>query len=142
MNRRKPGGDLRVVCGQLTDNGRSWIVGLTFRDRAAYTLFFETPDQVRHDMSLGYPYHLAAPAGHLDVQPAIPEYGGTFPAFLLSRSSLDVWVGEPITGLRPLGRDYSTYLSLEEFWRAELLRGLTDPLTRREQRMAAWFPIR
>lgn len=141
MNRRRPGGDCRVICGRVIEAGIPWVFGLTFRQGAAYTQFFEMPEQVRADIDLGYPYHSGSPAENLKTQGETPDYGGTFPAFLFSPSPLAAWAGEPITTL-PAGGEYSTYGSMEEFWRPPLRRSIVDPLVRREHRLAAWFPIR
>lgn len=140
MSRRRPGGDLRVICGQLTQDGKPWIAGLTFRHQATYTAFFESPDQVSRDIELGYPYHQASPAHRLEVQKASLDYGGTFPPFLCSRSPLDDWVGAPISRLT-IQDDFFTYGSIEDFWQPMLFACLTDPIDRRKQRLAAWFPI-
>ncbi len=53
MARRRPGGDLRVVCGSITDATRGPILfGLTFMDGCAFVPFFETLDQVNDDIAV------------------------------------------------------------------------------------------
>jgi hypothetical protein len=56
MNQRPPGGDCRVVCGQATIDGTSYVFGHTFLGRVSFAPFFETINQMKHDIELGFPY--------------------------------------------------------------------------------------
>ncbi|MBX3103542.1 MAG: hypothetical protein KF867_01055 [Cryobacterium sp.] len=56
MDGRRPGGDCRVICGQVTVDGVPYVYGHTFIRRLSFAPFVETVEQASFDMSLGYPY--------------------------------------------------------------------------------------
>ncbi|MBH0009567.1 hypothetical protein [Salinibacterium sp. SWN1162] len=56
MDSRAPGGDCRVVCGQTTIDGTSYVYGQTFVGRHSFAPFAETVDQANYDIGIGYPY--------------------------------------------------------------------------------------
>lgn len=58
LRRRKPGGELRVVAGQVTLGGQARLTGLTFTDDVAYSPFVESFEQVQIDIDQGYPYYV------------------------------------------------------------------------------------
>jgi len=56
MDGRRPGGDCRVICGQVTVDEVPYVYGHTFVGRLSFAPFVETVEQTNFDMSLGYPY--------------------------------------------------------------------------------------
>ena len=56
LDGRRPNGDVRIICGELTRNETEYLVGLTFVGRLSYSPFVETVDQVRSDLAAGFPY--------------------------------------------------------------------------------------
>lgn len=56
MNSRIPGGDCRVVLGQVTIENSRIVFGQTFVGRRSYAPFFETVSQANFDIDLGYSY--------------------------------------------------------------------------------------
>lgn len=140
MNSRKPGGDRRLICGRLTTDLGTLIVGCTFRGHASFQGFAETADQVDTDIALGYPYHLADPSGRLELQSGEWDRGGEFTPFFISLAPVEEWIGEPITSA-PDGDDFRSFQDVE-FWQHIASLSLSYPLDRRNQRLGAWFPIR
>ena len=139
MNNRRPGGDRRLICGQLTTEDGAVIFGCTFRGRATYQGFAETADQINRDIALGYPYHIVDPSDHLTMKNDMSDYGGAFTEFFVSVAPLDSWIGEPIV-TAPTKDDFIVFQA-PEFWQRVISLSLTSPLDRRNQRLAAWFPI-
>lgn len=140
LTSRKPGGKFRLLCGCVTV-GQPYLVGLTFRDRWAYSPFTETVEQVRKDIQLGYPYYQGLPDGHLTTVGEIPDYGGVFPQHFVSQADPSTWIGSPLRKA-PTKANYSTFGDLNGYWVGEVLKATGDRLVYREQRLAAWFPIR
>lgn len=56
LNNRKPNGDLRVICGQLTIEQMRYVVGHTFVGRRSYAPFVETVEQLGRDVAADYLY--------------------------------------------------------------------------------------
>jgi hypothetical protein len=56
MDSRRPGGEARVVCGQVTINEVKYVYGHTFVGRLSFAPFSETIPQVNRDIALGFPY--------------------------------------------------------------------------------------
>nr|WP_322002509.1 hypothetical protein [Rhodococcus qingshengii] len=56
MDERRPNGDVRVICGQLTKDGTRYLFGHTFTGRLSYTPFVETAEQLGRDVAAGFPY--------------------------------------------------------------------------------------
>ncbi|WP_454042954.1 hypothetical protein [Cellulosimicrobium sp. Marseille-Q8652] len=74
MDSRAPGGDCRVVCGQVTIDDQPYIYGQTFIGRHSFAPFVETVEQANHDIGLGYPYLVGNLAANFDeVTDQFPE---------------------------------------------------------------------
>lgn len=56
LNERRPNGDVRVICGQLTADGTRYVIGHTFVGGLSYAPFVETVEQLGRDVAAGYPY--------------------------------------------------------------------------------------
>jgi hypothetical protein len=56
LNGRRPNGDHRVVCGQVTFEGVRYLCGFTFVGRHTFSPFAETLEQVEYDITSGFPY--------------------------------------------------------------------------------------
>lgn len=56
LNARRPGGEVRVVCGQVEVDGVHKVFGYTFVDRLASGLFVETIEQANRDIQMGFAY--------------------------------------------------------------------------------------
>jgi len=56
LNKRRPNGDVRVICGQITVDGTRYIFGHTFAGRLSYAPFVETAEQLGRDIAAGYLY--------------------------------------------------------------------------------------
>ena len=143
MDARRPGGDLRVLCGSLDGLGGPTLFGLTFLGRCALVPFFESTEQVNHDISLGYTYHRGDVREHTRPNNTIQDRCGLFAGILCSEKGLDSWIGDALSAA-PCQDAGTTYADLD-FW--EQLRSLEQTpnpqwfLTRRERRLFAWFPI-
>ena len=142
MARRRPGGDLRVVCGSLTDDLKGSILfGLTFTNGCAFVPFFETPDQVNDDIALKFEYYEA------DVAANTLEKGREFgmPAsrsVLCSEQPVPHWAGAPLSEA-PRKENHATFARLD-FWHTLWLQETSSDaqsfLTRRERRLNASHP--
>ncbi len=64
MNNRRPNGDGRVICGQVSVAGAAYVYGYTFVGRLAFTPFYETIPQIHCDIALGFPYLQGALTAH------------------------------------------------------------------------------
>lgn len=142
MRRRRPGGDLRVVCGCLTDATKGSILfGFTFTNQCAFVPFFETLDQVDDDIALKFEYYEA------DVAANTVEKGSEFamPAsrsVLCSEQPVPHWAGELLSEA-PRNEDQATFSSLDfwySLWLQEATPGTEAFLTRRERRLNASLP--
>lgn len=67
LRRRLPGGELRVVLGQITLGGQPRIVGFTFAGELTYSPFVEAPETVQTDIKRGYAYFEPGHLLHLEV---------------------------------------------------------------------------
>lgn len=56
MDGRRPGGDARVICGQVTIDEVPYFFGFTFVGRLSFAPFVETAAQINKDIALGFPY--------------------------------------------------------------------------------------
>ena len=56
MDGRVPGGDCRVICGQVTIEDTPYVYGQTFVGRHSFAPFVETVEQANCDIGSGYPY--------------------------------------------------------------------------------------
>lgn len=74
MDGRVPGGDCRVVCGQVTIDDASYVYGQTFVGRHSFAPFVETVEQANYDIGMGYPYLEGNIAANFDdVTDRFPE---------------------------------------------------------------------
>lgn len=113
LDGRLPICDARVVCGQLSIDDSSYVVGLTFARRLSFAPFVETIDQVNRDIDAGFPYLLG------DVAKNVEDVSGQFPlarqgGVLHSRGEVNSWAS-PITQASK-DEDWCTYLDAE-IWR-------------------------
>ena len=139
MARRRPGGDLRVVCGSITDATRGPILfGLTFTGGCAFVPFFETLDQVNDDIALKFEYYEADVAANTLEKG--PEFG--MPAsrsVLCSEQPVPQWAGAPLSEA-PRKEDHATFARLDfwnTLWSLEAGSDAQSFLTRRERRLNA-----
>jgi hypothetical protein len=58
MNDRKPGGDYRLICGQVAVNDVHYVYGHTFVGRHSFAPFFETIEQANRDIGRGFDYYV------------------------------------------------------------------------------------
>jgi hypothetical protein len=90
MDERVPGGDCRVICGQVTIEGAAYVYGYTFEDRHSFAPFVELVSQANHDIDLGYAYLEGDMAANFD------DVSDAFPAakqgvVLASRGDVSSW---------------------------------------------------
>jgi hypothetical protein len=138
LNRRRPGGDFRLICGKATDDGRDVLLGITFIGNASFSPFVEATDQVETDIAGGFPYYLCTDGSRLRSRAMGPYRHGDTVQGIVSAVPLDDWLGEPLANVASIG-DYSVLLPPDE-WRRQIYLNRTDHLVRRAQRMAATFP--
>lgn len=90
MDSRAPGGDCRVVCGQVTIKEQPYIYGQTFIGRHSFAPFVETVEQANQDIALGYPYLEGNLAANFDdVTDQFPD--ALQGAVIASRSDVLTW---------------------------------------------------
>lgn len=107
---RKPGGDLRVMAGQLTLGGQPRLVGLTFAANRSFGPFVETHAQVQRDIDMGYPYHNPARMPPLEAVPRVIEVDGSSrPGFQTAKPIRDL-LPEPLREAPPIGSNDWTNL--------------------------------
>lgn len=90
LNGRRPNGDVRVICGQVTLDGIRYVFGLTFVGALSYAPFIETAEQFRRDTTAGYPYVVGdASKNTVDCTASIPHFvqGSVFQ----SLDSIETW---------------------------------------------------
>jgi hypothetical protein len=74
MDNRRPNGDSRLICGQVSIKGVPYVYGYTFVGRLAFTPFYETIPQIHHDIALGFPYLEGTLSAHAtDVSEEHPD---------------------------------------------------------------------
>jgi hypothetical protein len=142
MARRRPGGDLRVICGSLTDASKGSILfGFTFSNQCAFVPFFETSEQVNDDIARKFDYYEA------DVAANTIEKGSEFGmsagrSVLCSEHPVPHWGGVPLSEA-PRNVDHATFARLD-FWHYLWLQEAASDaqcfLTRRERRLNASQP--
>lgn len=144
MNSRRPGGDLRVLCGSLGGPDASVLFGLTFRGRCAFTPFFETADQVSADLALGFEYYEG------DIGSNTHEGGAQFGctdgrrSVLCSKLPIADWAGEPVAAV-PEYAEHTAFASVDfwrDIWALESAPNGQAFITRRERRLNASVPHR
>jgi len=108
LNSRLPNADQRVVTGQVTYGGASYIVGFTFADRLAFSPFIETSEQVERDIAAGFPYLVGDLAANVSqVKDRFPGAAGV----LYSANDVTTWAS-PITQTR-YDEDWLSVLALD-----------------------------
>lgn len=108
LNSRLPNADQRVVTGQVTKDGATYIVGFTFADRLAFSPFVETSDQVERDIAAGFPYLVGdLPANVTQVKDRFPGAEGV----LQSVEDVTTWTS-PVTQTR-YDKDWLSVLDLD-----------------------------
>jgi hypothetical protein len=96
LDSRRPNGDARVVCGQVTLEGVRYICGFTFVGRHTFSPFAETVEQVDRDLESGVSYLGGDVWANVDdVTRLFPRAQG---AVFFSRSDVPSWAS-PITEL-------------------------------------------
>lgn len=99
MDNRRPGGDCRVVCGQVTVDGVAYAYGHTFTRGLSFAPFVETVQQANRDIERGFPYLDGPLLAHVeDVTDRYPAYHQG--AVIQSRGALENWT-VPLTELPP-----------------------------------------
>jgi hypothetical protein len=74
MDNRRPNGDSRVICGQVSIDEVPYVYGYTFVGRLAFTPFYETVPQIHRDIALGFPYLKGTLSAHaIDVSEEHPD---------------------------------------------------------------------
>jgi hypothetical protein len=124
LNGRRPGGDLRVACGQTTVEGTPYIYGLTFTGDLSFTYFCETAAQIDSDIALGYPYRKSD-----DWLQNVDHVSDQFPdalqsAVFRSRGEITSW-SVTMAQVEPEG-DWSAVGDQMETWE-RLIRVEVDP---------------
>lgn len=143
LNGRRPNGDVRVVCGQITLDGTRYVFGHTFVGGLSYAPFVETVEQLGRDMTAGYSYVVGdVLANTLDRTDNIPHV--VQGAVLQSRDDIGTW-----TKAVPSGgwdedwvdeRTANTWRRMVEIERGDsIAAGLSYPV-RRARRLNALVP--
>ena len=144
MDSRKPGGDVRVLCGCLHESTGPIAYGLTFTGQCAFVPFFETQDQVIADVARGANYHEGDVFANTYVNDQIRDIFGLYQPTLCSRTPLESWIG-PALQRAEVDVEWSAY-ETPDYWRPmwwiESAATTQGMLTRRERRLNATFPIR
>lgn len=142
MASRRPGGDLRVVCGRLHDPDRGEVVfGFTFADGCAFVPFFEAIAQVKADIGRGYRYHEG------DVRTNTSEDGAAFGSAngrsaRCSGTPMEEWLSNALIDIAAAD-EYTTYADLDWWrgmWATEAAVNPQAFITRRERRLNAGVP--
>jgi hypothetical protein len=95
LDSRRPSGDARVICGQLSLDGTNYAYGYTFVGRHSFAPWAESIEQVNIDISRGYPYLAGDPSKNVeDVTRLFPRarQGGV----LMSLGDLESWTNAVI----------------------------------------------
>ncbi len=143
LDERRPNGDVRVVCGQLTVDGTRYVLGRTFTGRLSYAPFVETVEQLRRDVAAGYPYVvgdvLANTADRTEDIPHVVQ-GAVFE----SRDDIATWTTPvPSNGWDEDWvdeRTASTWRSVMRIERGEGIPGFVSYPIRRARRLNAVVP--
>lgn len=140
MDSRRPGGDLRVVCGCMNDAGHTILFGLTFVRDCAFVPFFETVEQLNTDIARGFSYFEGNVAANTSEVGAL---FGVAPHRSVLRSNLPIeeWAGE-VEVVENLS-ERSSLLDIDQWrtlWLQEAAAGPTAFVTRRERRLNASAP--
>lgn len=89
LNARRPNGDARVVCAQVTYHEVRYVCGMTFANHRSFSPFAETVAQVERDVAAGMPYLIGEVAANVEnVSTRFPQaVGGVF----FSRADVSSW---------------------------------------------------
>ncbi len=146
MNDRRPGGDARVICGQVTLDGVQYFYGHTFVGRLSFTPFYETVEQVNQDIALGFLYlegNLAANASDVSLEHPHAQQG----CVIRSKGELTTWT-KPVAQV-VAGEDWSSPGFNSDQWRRGLALETTGSIpdyvtygVRRARRLNALVPPR
>lgn len=144
LNSRRPNGDARVICGQVTIDQVHYLFGFTFIGRLSFTPFHETVEQINADIAAGFPYLAGEFTSNvIDVTDKHPDarQGHVFE----SQNELSSWT-TVVTGVDP-GKDWCMRGLDEDGWhlgtRIELERGPIEGMAygvRRARRLNAIVP--
>ena len=94
---RLPGGDVRVICGQITAETNTYLVGFTFVGHLAFAPFVETADQVQKDMAAGYPYVIGDISSN--TADCRRDFPGVMGSVLYSNNRISSWTSPAPNGL-------------------------------------------
>ena len=109
LRRRRPGGEFRVIMGQVTLGGEPRLIGSTFSQNHSYSGFVERPAQVTHDIDRGYDYYMVGDEGLPELTLVqYPEVGGGSRGGLIAQPPIESTLGERLTGAPVSKRDWST----------------------------------
>ncbi len=146
LDSRRPGGDARVICGQVTIDGVEYVHGYTFVGRLSFAPFHETVPQVNQDIALGFPYlegDLAA-----NVSDVSDEHREALQGHVIqSRDDLPTWA-HPLAHVEP-AEDWSSPALDPHRWRTQCRLEVSDLVpdyvaygVRRARRLNALVPPR
>ncbi|MFJ8965338.1 hypothetical protein ACIRG5_38730 [Lentzea sp. NPDC102401] len=143
LDERRPNGDIRVICAQLTVDGTQYTLGFTFTGRLSYAPFVETPEQLFRDAAAGYPYVVGdALANTVDRSKDIPHV--VQGPVLESRGDIATWTTPvPSGGWKEDWSDGRMTDFVHRLTRTEQgggLLGSTSYLVRRARRLNALVP--
>jgi hypothetical protein len=143
LDERRPGGDVRVICGQLTVDGTRYVFGHTFDGRLSYAPFVETTKQLGRDLAAGFPYVFGnVSANTVDRTADVPHavQGAVFE----SRDDITTWTTPAPSGGWDedwIGeRTASAWRRLMEMEREEGLFASSSYVIRRARRLNAVVP--
>lgn len=137
MLRRRPGGDFRLICGRDARGGVEYCFGMTFRGDTSFDVFVETVVQVERDVAGGFPYYVPREDTPLTMRSTgVLRHGASLGVVTLDGSVDDL---EPAVASTAEIPTFSTALSLDD-WDDHIRKALSDPLLRRNQRMATVYP--
>lgn len=140
LNARRPNGDARVVCAQVTHHEIRYLCGMTFANRRSFSPFAETVAQVERDVAAGMPYLIGEVAANVEnVSARFPRAaGGVF----FSRAEVTSWA-TPVDNLES-DADWHSYFDANAWQSVVRLdsAGPTDDvpgyLVRRARRLNAY----
>jgi hypothetical protein len=112
LSSRRPNGDTRVVCGQLTKDDTTYLFGFTFINQLSFAPFVETTTQVDQDIATGFPYLQG------QVEKNVQEVTARFPqarqgAVLHSPNKVTTWA-TPLVRIKHAD-DWHSASSLEDW---------------------------
>lgn len=145
LNGRRPNGDTRVICGQVTVDGTRYVVGHTFVDRLSFAPFIESTDQLDRDVKEGFTYLVGDVAANVeDCTDDIPRASqgivwrsrGEVTSWA-TPASAGGWSHDWISEATASARQWRVLVDME---RGEGLYATSAYQTRRAQRLNAFVP--